>query len=95
MFDLFRNVAKRRLKNVYRFFYNQKTQEPYEALRHQYLYKQGDPVNGIFCILSGQVKRIKESYESQNLQRNHQLEKSPENVNNSSELRKNSQNLIS
>ena len=34
MFDLFKNVAKRRLKNVYRFFYNQKTQEPYEALRN-------------------------------------------------------------
>lgn len=34
MFDLFKNVAKRRLKNVYRFFYNQKTQEPYVAARN-------------------------------------------------------------
>lgn len=33
-FDLFKNVAKRRLKNIYRFFYDAKTQEPYVAGRN-------------------------------------------------------------
>ena len=28
--------------------------------RNQYLYRQGEPVSGIFLILSGQVRRIKE-----------------------------------
>lgn len=40
MFDLFKDVPKRRLKNVYRFFYNQKTQMAYVAHRNQYLYRQ-------------------------------------------------------
>ena len=61
MFDLFRNVAKRRLKNIYRLFYHQKTQEPYVAHRSQYLYQQGQPVDGIYCILEGTVKRLKET----------------------------------
>ena len=38
-FDLFHNITKRRLKNLYRLFFDQKTQEPYEASRHQYLYR--------------------------------------------------------
>ena len=61
-FDLFKTVTNKRLKNMYRFFYNPATEEPYEAQRNQYLFRQSDPVDGIYCLLSGQVKQIKEAW---------------------------------
>jgi CRP-like cAMP-binding protein len=61
-FELFRPVSKRKLKNIFRLFYNEKG-EPYTAQRNQYLYRQGDPVSGIFCILSGELNRIKENWQ--------------------------------
>ena len=36
----------------------------YVAYRNQYLYRQDQPVDGIYCILSGHVKRIKETRET-------------------------------
>ena len=39
MFDLFKDVSRQRLKNFYRLFQNEKTQEPHEAFRGQYLYR--------------------------------------------------------
>ena len=33
-FDLFKTVTNKRLKNMYRFFYNPGTEEPYEAQRN-------------------------------------------------------------
>ena len=38
-FDLFKDSSKRRLKNMYRLFYNSKTNEAYEKGRNQYLYR--------------------------------------------------------
>ena len=61
-FDLFKGVAKRRLRNTFQFFFNSKTLEPYVKQRNQFLYRQGDQPNGIFCILEGQVKRINEPW---------------------------------
>ena len=31
-------------------------------VRDQYIYRQGDPVDGVYCILKGEVKRIKENW---------------------------------
>ena len=39
LFDFFKRVTKRKLKNIYRLFYDPKTQEVYEATRNQYLYR--------------------------------------------------------
>ena len=39
LFDFFKRVTKRKLKNIYRLFYDPKTQEAYEATRNQYLYR--------------------------------------------------------
>ena len=62
-FDLFRYMTKRRLKNIYRIFFNPKNMEPYVAVRNQYLYRQGDPIDGVYCILEGNVRSIKETWQ--------------------------------
>ena len=56
-FDMFKAISRHKLKNIYRFFFSkgQNQGEPYRAQRGQYLYRQGDGINGIFCILTGQV----------------------------------------
>ena len=63
-FDMFKQLSRNKLKGIYRFFFSKdKNQEPYKAKRGQYLYKQGDSINGIFCILQGSVQRIKENWQ--------------------------------
>ena len=41
-------------------FYDKKTQQTHKAYRNQYLYRQDDNIDGVYCILEGQVKRIQE-----------------------------------
>ena len=48
------------MNDIYRLFYNPSTEKPFVATRNQYLFRQSDPIDGIYCILEGQVKRIKE-----------------------------------
>ena len=48
---------------MYRDFYAPKTHEVYTAHRNSYLYRQGDPIAGVFLILSGQLKRVKETWQ--------------------------------
>ena len=62
-FDMFKTISKFKLKNLYRNFFNKdRNLAPYKSTRNQYLYRQGDKINGIFCLLSGQVQRIKENW---------------------------------
>ena len=57
-------MARLRLKNFCRLFYSSANgQQPYVAYHNEYLYRQGDSINGIFCILDGEVRRIKETYQ--------------------------------
>ena len=46
----------------YRDFYHPENQGQYTKKRNQYMFRQGDTVEGIYLILSGQLKRIKEQW---------------------------------
>lgn len=77
-FSIFKHLTKRRLKNFFRLFFDAKTQEPYVAYRNSYLYRQGDEVDGIYCLISGDVKRIKETWEHSPVRQTHEAIKDEE-----------------
>jgi CRP-like cAMP-binding protein len=55
-FDLFKQITKLKLNNLRFYFVEQ------QFKRGAYLYRQGDPINGVFCILNGEAKLIKETW---------------------------------
>ena len=44
------------MRNLYYYF------KDLTLKRGRYLFRQGDPINGVFCILSGEVKLVKEQW---------------------------------
>jgi CRP-like cAMP-binding protein len=48
-FELFKQITKLKLNNL-RYYFHEKS-----IKRGSYLYRQGDSINGVFCILSGEA----------------------------------------
>jgi len=55
-FELFKQITKLKLNSL-RFHFHEK-----DIKRGSYLYRQGDSINGVFCILSGEASLIKETW---------------------------------
>lgn len=55
-FELFKPITRLKMNNL-RFYFHEKTYK-----RGQYLYRQGDILNGVFCILEGEARLIKETW---------------------------------
>jgi len=53
-FDIFKQFTKIKMRNLYYYF------KDLNLKRDRYLFRQGDPINGVFCILSGEVKLVTE-----------------------------------
>lgn len=53
---MFKQLSKLKLSNL-RFYFQE-----LEFIRGAYLWRQGDLVNGIFCIISGEARLVKEAW---------------------------------
>ena len=59
-FEYFKPFTKIRLRQLVYYFIEKTGDKAY--VRDQYIYRQGDAVDGVYCILKGEVKRIKENW---------------------------------
>ena len=59
-FEFFKPFTKFKLRALVYYFQERTGDSAYK--RNQYIYRQGDPVDGVYCILQGEVKRLKEDW---------------------------------
>lgn len=59
-FDLFKQMTKLKMSNM-RFYFKEK-----KFIRGSYLFRQGDLINGVFCIMEGEARLVKETWKMTN-----------------------------
>ena len=63
-FDYFKPFSKFKLRALVYYFKEMTGDAAYT--RDQYIYRQGDHVDGVYCLVKGEVKRIKEDWVKDN-----------------------------